>query len=558
MIFQPSEQQSDLFKWVQEGNGHAMVRALAGTGKTTTIIEAIRYMAGSVALVAYNKRIAEELQAKIKLRMKKREDMRAGTFHSFGFASWIRRHPGMKMEGDNEKNAGYWKWTRIIEELHIPRPDKPMDRCVRKLVSLAKQYGFGVVEPDNNPLRWKWIFEHFTLEDELFDEDTGYMPKPDEIEQLMKACIILARRALLKSAEIAHEVIDYDDMLYMPLKDPTCRIRQYDWILIDECQDSNPVRRLFAKRMMRPESRSIWIGDENQAIYGFGGADSESMNTIATEFTPQQFPLTTTYRCAHSIVRYAQDWTPDMIPREDAPEGTVRTIEAEKLLQEKLKPTDAILCRNTAPLVDLALKLIRAGIGCKVEGRDIGQNLYKLAERWKRVKTVQILKERLIEYRKHQVATLKSRHKDMQAEQVADTVDSLIAIIDSLPGRSTLYDLKAKITGMFGDSEAGQPQKLLTLSTIHKAKGREWERVFWFGYNIYQPSPYATQEWEKEQESNLMYVAVTRAIDDLVKVYLKNKHSESPIVWAGDEVKEDRDWDNEKYHKTLIHGSLSE
>ena len=561
MIFQPSEQQSNLFKWVQVGNGHAMVRALAGTGKTTTIIEAIRYMIGSVALVAFNKRIAEELQAKIKIRMKKREDMRAGTFHSFGFASWIRRHPGMKMEGDGEKNVGYWKWPRIIEELKIPRPDKPMDRCTKKLVSLAKQYGFGVVEPDNNVHRWKWLFEHFTLEDELFDEETGYMPKPDEIAEMMKACIILGRRALLKGAEIAHEVIDYDDMLYMPLKDTTCRIRQYDWLLVDEAQDLNPTRHEFARRMLMSDGRAIFIGDQHQSIYGFSGADNESMTKIQDRFTPiQEFPLTTTYRCALSIVRYAQDWTPDMVAREDAPEGSVRSIEAEKLLQEKLKPSDAILCRNNAPLVELALKLIRSGMGCRVEGRDIGQNLYKLAERWKRVKTVQILKERLVEYRKHQVGNLKARGKHLQAEQVADTIDSLIAIIDSLHSRATLYDLKMKIQSMFGDTEAGKPQSLLTLSTIHKAKGREWPRVFWFGHNLYQPSPYATQEWEKEQEQNLMYVAVTRAIDDLVKVRLKNKMSESPIVWSSEDAvkEEEEEWDNEQYRKTLIHGTLSE
>jgi superfamily I DNA/RNA helicase len=569
MIFQASEQQMNIFRWVRDGEGHAMVQALAGTGKTTTIIEAIRYMQGSVALVAYNKKIAEELQAKIKNRMgKKREDMRAGTFHSFGFSAWIRRHPGMKMEGDSERSVGYWKWDRILELLEIPKPDKPLSRCARKLLSLAKQYGFGIegIEPDDNPARWKWLFDHFNLQDELFDEDTGYMPKPDEIEKLMKVAIVLARRALLKGIEIAPEVIDFDDMLYMPLREPTCRIWQYDWVLIDECQDSNPVRRMFAKKMMRAEGRSIWIGDQNQAIYGFGGADSESMNVIQEQFSPTLFPLTTTYRCSLAVVRYARQWTPDMEPRPEAPEGAVKTIEAEKLLGEDLKNSDAILCRNTAPLVDLALKLIRSGRGCKVEGRDIGQNLWKLAERWKRVKTVQILAERLKEYRNVQVAILKKRGKDMQAEQVGDTVDSLLAIIESLPSHATLWDLRQKINGMFGDTEAGKPQTLLTLSTIHKAKGREWPRVFWWGYNVYNPSPYATQEWEKEQEENLMYVAATRPIDTLVKVFLKAKKEEKPVYTLDDfddhhpsyEMDDDDrpKWNDMTYRKTLIQQGL--
>jgi len=558
MIFQASDQQMDLFRWVRDGERHAMVKALAGTGKTTTIIEAIRYMQGSVALVAYNKKIAEELQAKIKTRMRKREDMRAGTFHSFGFSAWIRRNPQVKMEGDNERSIGYWKWDRIIQELNIPRPDKPLARCTRKLVSLAKQYGFGVegIEPDDNPARWKWIFDHFNLQDDLFDEDTNRMPNEEEINQLMKVSIVLARRVLLKGIEIAPEVIDFDDMIYMPMRDPTCRIWQYDWVLIDECQDSNPVRRMFAQRMLRPEGRSIWIGDENQAIYGFGGADSESMNVIADTFKPVQFPLTTTYRCARSIVKYAQKWTPDMQPRPDAPEGMVKYIDGERMMAEGLLPTDAILCRNTAPLVEQALKLIRAGIGCRVEGRDIGQNLSKLAERWKRVKDVSILAERLREYRKVQTETLKKRGKEMQAATVADTVDSLLAIIDSLPYRATLFDLNNKIKKMFGDSEAGAPQTLLTLSTIHKAKGREWPRVFWYGYNVYNPSPYATQQWEMQQEENIMYVAATRAIDVLFKVTLKPKKEDKPIFSSRGGV--DAPWDDAMYHNSLIQNGLGD
>lgn len=559
MIFQASEQQKEIFRWVQEGEGNAMVKALAGTGKTTTIIEAIRYMQGSVALVAYNKKIAEELQSRIKTRMKKRDDIRAGTFHSFGFSSWIRRNPSMKMEGDSERSIGYWKWDRIIEELQIPKPDKPLSRCAKKLVSLAKQYGFGIdgIERDDNASRWKWLFEHFNLEEELFDEDAGYKPKADELEQLTKICIILSRKALLKGIEIAPEVIDFDDMLYMPLREPTCRIWQYDWLLADETQDLNPVRHEFARRMLKTNGRSIFIGDPKQSIYGFSGADTESMSKIKDRFSPiQEFPLTVTYRCALSVVRYAHEWTPDMQAREGAPEGEVITITSDKLMSQNLLPSDAILCRNTAPLVELALQLIRAGMGCRVEGRDIGQNLWKLAEKWKRVRTIEILSERLTEYKKVQSGVLKNRGKDMQAEQLEDTVDSLLAIIDSLPRGSTLLDLKKKINSMFGDSESGVRQDLLTLSTIHKSKGREWSRVFWWGYNMFNPSPYATKDWEKDQEQNLMYVAATRAINTLVKVYVKSKkEKDEPLAYPDAAT---TDWDDRRFRNSLIQNKFND
>jgi superfamily I DNA/RNA helicase len=58
----------------------------------------------------------------------------------------------------------------------------------------------------------------------------------------------------------------------------------------------------------------------------------------------------------------------------------------------------------------------------------------------------------------------------------------------------------------------------LTLCTIHRSKGREWQRVYLIGRNRYMPSSYARLDWELEQERNLMYVAVTRSKGELVEV----------------------------------------
>ncbi|MEY9138574.1 superfamily I DNA/RNA helicase [Bradyrhizobium diazoefficiens] len=59
----------------------------------------------------------------------------------------------------------------------------------------------------------------------------------------------------------------------------------------------------------------------------------------------------------------------------------------------------------------------------------------------------------------------------------------------------------------------------LTLSTIHKSKGREWQRVFWLDRLNTCPSKYAKLEWELEQEMNLCYVAATRSMGELVDLY---------------------------------------
>ena len=59
----------------------------------------------------------------------------------------------------------------------------------------------------------------------------------------------------------------------------------------------------------------------------------------------------------------------------------------------------------------------------------------------------------------------------------------------------------------------------LTLSTVHKAKGLEFETVFILDFDKYMPSKWAAQDWQKVQERNLIYVAVTRAKNKLVYIY---------------------------------------
>ena len=65
----------------------------------------------------------------------------------------------------------------------------------------------------------------------------------------------------------------------------------------------------------------------------------------------------------------------------------------------------------------------------------------------------------------------------------------------------------AHIEELFADDARGA----VILATYHRSKGREWPRVILFEHNERCPSRGARQDWQKEQESNLAYVAFTRA-----------------------------------------------
>jgi superfamily I DNA/RNA helicase len=143
------------------------------------------------------------------------------------------------------------------------------------------------------------------------------------------------------------------------------------------------------------------------------------------------------------------------------------------------------------------------------KSRDIGQGLLKLATRWK-IKNVVALLDKLAEYRDRETTKLIAKGRETQAEALADRVETLIVLCE---GCETVDCVRDKINNLFQD---GAPT--LTLSTMHRSKGREWDRVFLYGYNQWCPSKYARQAWQQVQEKNLQYVAITRAKDRLLIV----------------------------------------
>jgi superfamily I DNA/RNA helicase len=177
-------------------------------------------------------------------------------------------------------------------------------------------------------------------------------------------------------------------------------------------------------------------------------------------------------------------------------------------------PGNAILCRNTAPLVQAAYGLIRRGIAAKVEGRDIGIGLAKLARRWK-VTLVEDLLPRLEAYRTAEMQKAAAKGSEAKVQEVADKVDTLVEVCTAVQakGLHTVEDVVAFIQDLFGDEI--DPKACVTLATYHRAKGREWADVFLIQHHARCPSKAARQPWQQRQEANLAYVAFTRAMRSL-------------------------------------------
>jgi DNA helicase-2/ATP-dependent DNA helicase PcrA len=514
--FIPSPQQAAVIDWVRTGSGSAFIEAVAGSGKTTTLIEALKKTRGTVAFAAYNKKIVAEIKEKT-AALNLGNQVKVGTFHSFGLNAWRRVYPSVKVD-DKLKTQ---KTIEKFREIKIPRR---LDAFVLKLVSLAKQRGLGLFGDISDRSLWHEIVDHFDLQYELeTDSDAVDYADDDQGEVSVEAGIEMAIRTLKYHQQLSSKLIDFDDMIYMPAI-TGIKIWQNDWVFVDEAQDTNPARRALARKMMKTGGRSVWVGDRHQAIYGFTGADSDAVDQIINDFGCVQLPLTVTYRCPKSVVASSQQFVSHIQAHESAPDGSViEMMTADFSKADHLKTLtahDAVLCRNTKPLVSMAYVMIRHGVACHVEGRDIGMGLVKLVNRY-RVKSLDDLRDRLENFMEREVAKLIAKGKETQAEAVHDRVETIFTIMDSEPVAQSVEDLRRKIMSLFVDSDesaesAEKVKPTLTMSTVHKAKGREWGKVFILGWNTLMPSKWARQAWQKEQETNLQYVAVTRAKSDLV------------------------------------------
>jgi DNA helicase-2/ATP-dependent DNA helicase PcrA len=499
-VFVPSPQQSDFIKEATTGTSSIVLIAVAGAGKTTTILEAADGMRGNTIILAYNKKIADEIKAKLKKRGVDWKRCEAATTHSIGLRNYKRAVPGVIVKGDKVGSlCASW-----VENDEIPIEMVPHTSVICHLVSLAKANAVGVPGEghiDDTSI-WEDIVDHFNL----FDEEPLQKKAAEIVDLAIK---------LLKASNDLRQVIDFDDMIYLPLF-YQINFFQYDNVVMDEAQDANVCRKLLADALLKDHGRFFGVGDPCQAIYGFTGADNESMENLKDWFNCKEMPLTVTYRCPKNVVKFAQTWVNHITAHESAPQGVITSMTFEDFMAKReLHLADsAILCRNTRPLVSAAFALIRQNIPCRIEGRNIGEALIKLATRWKSIDTIPELEDKLEEWLDAETAKWIAKKKMARVQEAEDKAETLRVVMEACLERKQhlITDVVAYINAIFADNVTG----ILTLSTIHKSKGREWKNVFWLDRFTTCPSKYASQPWEIVQENNLCYVAATRSMNMLV------------------------------------------
>jgi DNA helicase-2/ATP-dependent DNA helicase PcrA len=486
--FSPSTYQQAVFDWIDSGKGDGIVVAVAGSGKTTTLVQAAgRLRITSSVFLAFNKHIADELGQRLK-----GTGMAARTFHSVGNAMLTRRIGQPQI--DNRK------YRNLVHEHFDGRQTLPKElkneimATTTKLVDLARVTLTNI--NDEDALRDLCIHHNLIP----FDEAVSAAP-----------FVILKG---IYRAETHHE-IDFTDMIYLPLE-WGLQPRKLRWVFVDECQDLNAMQLKLAMGMRAEGGRMLFVGDEKQAIYGFSGADAQSFRRIKAVTGATELPLSICYRCPSSHLDLARAIVPQIEARPDAPVGEIIYEPKEEKLHEIVQEGDLIISRMTAPLVTWCIKLIQKRVAARVRGRDIGRDLVsileKIEESRRGVFSYEDLPAYLKSYEVQQIDYLVKRDADDgQLQNVRDRVECLQVCYKSFDHAMSVQALGDAINGLFSDDRTS-----VWMSTIHKAKGLENDRVI-----ILKPDdlPLVWEDqkpWQFEQELNLKYVALTRAKQTLI------------------------------------------
>lgn len=477
-----TRQQETIWQAITDTNSHIIVEARAGTGKTYTIIEALKRLPVGIEakFVCFNKAIADELSLKVPSHVE------ACTLHSLGNRALRNTYPKIKLDR--------YKTDTILQEITYSKKNIPLNIAVSKLVSFCKA---NLVDGKDQELLSDLILEYdITIQRSLLTDVYDLVPK------------------VLAESMFANKYgMDFDDMIYLPLA-LGVNIPKVDLLFVDEAQDLNKSQQELA---IRAGKRLVLVGDPKQAIYAFRGADSKSMvnmeQMLVDNRTDNQFcsiyPLTVTRRCPRSIVTIANTLVNDLEALPDAPEGDTYTIAPTAFL-DTLAVKDMVLCRVNAPLVRTAYELIRRDTPVRIQGRDFGQGLTKLINRLAKDDTVHSLLAYLRNWHEKEATKIRTSKKypDKYLEALDDKFNCIYYLCEGL---ESVRDVIARIEKLFSDTAS---KDSVLLSSVHRAKGLETDRVFILSPEL-MPHPMAKTETDKQGELNVLYVAITRAKKEL-------------------------------------------
>lgn len=517
-----SPYQCEIFDNVEHGVGNMIIEAAAGAAKTTTIVNCMRFIPEnkSILFIAFNKDIVKAIKEKVG----ERKNTRISTFHSLGLAIFMENNK----KNSDSININEYKYKQYIKKNINDLTDY---KEIKSLGSNKNTY----INNINNLVEYSRYYLAFTEKQIKHVADKyGILCVRDEV----KVC-----RKILKWGEDNIDTIDYTDMIWLPnvLNYNTKKYR-YNWVMIDEAQDVTIAEEKLIEKTFKRGCRVIIIGDRFQTINIWAGSDEEAIDNFAKMPQTKHFTLPISYRCPKNIVNLAKKYSDNIVTADNAIDGKVKFNVSKNL------PTngDMVLCRITAPLIDLHLHYMRINKKSYIRGyENIKERYLNLVNATgsltldKDFNTVDGFFPSLYKMLLEQIDQVKKEFNLDDADALM--FPSILSLYDSIQGLKVMSEGITKVDELIDRINtvfSGNDKDAIQLSTVHKAKGLEADNVYILFPSL-MPIKFAKKDWELKTENNLIYVAITRAKKTLN--YIKEDNNDKAKIFSKSSIKTELD-----------------
>jgi hypothetical protein len=513
---------------------NVIVRAGAGCGKTTTLVEGMKMMRGIETLItpsAQQKAVWDQMMLS--------KDAYSVCFTSFGKEPAVQM--GKKIPAGCESMTLHQMGSRMVRKAF------PMAKLDKKGEKDSLIIG-KVLNVDIYRFKNSKFMEYQSLMDAIEKCKLTLIDgtEPMQVEDMLNHFDIVEGRDLIfkhieEILELSMDIkttgmYTFPDMIWIPIVQKL-PIFKFDLLLVDEFQDLNRCQQELA---LLAGHRIIGVGDENQSIFAFAGADQDSMKRLENRLrnTPNGVEvlfLNETRRCAKAIVREAQKTVPDFFAHESNPEGEVLYDQLEDTefgdsYRKRVEDGDMVLCRYNAPLVSQCFKFLKGKRKAQIRGREIGGSLIRIIFRALRYRgdipdftnssrfsddvSLVDLESGLQEWLASEVSKERSK-KFVDETKINGKIDCCECIKVFCSDSKSAAEVVVRINQVFTDTTC----EGIMLSSIHKAKGLECKTVWLLqpqsNSKYRKPAP----KWQSKQETNLEHVGITRAMNKLVYVH---------------------------------------
>ncbi|MFI0714077.1 UvrD-helicase domain-containing protein [Streptomyces inhibens] len=463
----PTDEQAAAADHFHAGS-HLALQAGAGTGKTTTLAFLAHGTKRRGRYIAYNRAIARDAATRFPA------NVTCKTAHALAFASvghrYARRlNAPRRPAWQTGQDLGITKPVRIGERDLSP---KTLSHALLRTVSRFCHSAAPTINRHHVP-RLRGLEEQ---------------PLHDQFAQLITP---FAQKAWADLQNPDDGKVRFDHDHYLKIWSLTSPKIDADFLLLDEAQDTNPVvEQIFNSQ--RSHAQLVMVGDSAQAIYQWRGAKD-----VMTGFDGTSLALSQSFRFGPRLAEEANRWL--------AIAGASIRLHGSQTIATEIglvSSPDAVLCRTNVGAITEVVQLLATGRRVALVGG--GENLRSLA----------LAARDLKEGRRtsHPELVLFTSWGDLQDYASYDPAGCDLQPLVDLVDKHGTDSILAAVNQL-----AEEDQAHVTVSTAHKAKGREWPSVR-IGDDF--PPPRDSDEQDDagrpipgpidDSEARLAYVAVTR------------------------------------------------